>query len=118
MRSRSFRPYAVAAGALAVTMIVTGLGSASVGSGGTGARYELKLRGRRSWFMDFDDGEFSISEQADGPVDCHISAEPVTFLLTAFGRIGPLRPAVTGRLFVWRNKPHLALKFRRLLKAP
>jgi putative sterol carrier protein len=85
---------------------------------GLRATFELRVRGSRSWFVEFDDGAMSFSNALRGPVDCHISADPVTFLLIAFGRIGPIRPALTGRLFVWGRKPHLAFKFTRLLKSP
>jgi putative sterol carrier protein len=80
--------------------------------------FELRVRGSRSWFVAFDDGAMSFSHAPTGPVDCHISADPVTFLLIAFGRIGPIRPALTGRLLVWGRRPHLAFKFTRLLKSP
>ena len=85
---------------------------------GLRATFELRVRASRSWFVEFDDGAMSFSNSPTGRVDCHISADPVTFLLVAFGRIGPIRPALTGRLFVWGRKPHLAFKFTRLLKSP
>jgi uncharacterized protein (TIGR03083 family) len=85
---------------------------------GLRALYELKVRGGSSWFIEFDDGDLSISRMPSASVDCHISADAVTFLLLGFGRIAPIRPALTGRLFVWGRKPHLALRFTRLLKSP
>jgi putative sterol carrier protein len=85
---------------------------------GLRATFELRIRGSRSWFVEFDDGAMSFSNAPARPIDCHISAEPITFLLVGFGRIGPFRPALTGRLLVWGRKPHLAFKFTRLLKSP
>jgi hypothetical protein len=85
---------------------------------GLRARYELRVRGGRSWFVEFDDGAMSISNMPTGAVDCHISADPVTFLLVGFGRIGPIRPALTGRMIAWGWKPHLAFKLTHLLRSP
>jgi hypothetical protein len=85
---------------------------------GLRATFEVRIRGIRSWFVEFDDGAMSFANAPTRPVDCHISSEPITFLLVGFRRIGPIRPALTGRLRVWGRKPHLAFRFSRLLKSP
>ncbi|WP_431957880.1 hypothetical protein [Nocardia lijiangensis] len=53
-----------------------------------------------------------------GPIDVHLSIEPVTALLLNYGRIGPVLPASSGRALAWGRKPWLAPGFsRRFLPA-
>jgi uncharacterized protein (TIGR03083 family) len=85
---------------------------------GLRACYEIRLRRARNWYLEFDDGSLSIPLAPTRPIDCHISADPVAFLLVGFGRIGPIRPALAGRMIGWGRRPHLALKLPRLLKSP
>jgi hypothetical protein len=44
------------------------------------------------------------------PIDCHISAEPVTFLLMSYNRIGSTLPALSGKVGVWGRRPWLATR--------
>jgi hypothetical protein len=49
-----------------------------------------------------------------GPVDCVVSAEPVTYLLVVYGRL-PFRPgAPTRRIFAKGRRPWLGLRFKNL----
>jgi hypothetical protein len=50
------------------------------------------------------------------PVDCHISAEPVTFLLMSYNRIGPTMPALSGKVRVWGRRPWLATRLGGVFK--
>ncbi|QIS13381.1 maleylpyruvate isomerase family mycothiol-dependent enzyme [Nocardia arthritidis] len=80
-------------------------------SGGHTASYELRLRGLNRYFFRFTAGQVTIGEP--GPVDVHISAEPVTLLLLNYGRLAPWKPALTGKVLAWGRKPWLALGFNR-----
>ncbi|MGH2787921.1 MAG: maleylpyruvate isomerase family mycothiol-dependent enzyme [Actinomycetota bacterium] len=84
------------------------------------ARIELTLRGEEeaTAFLAFDDGRLAIERDARGPIDCHISADPVAFMLVSYGRIGPVAPALTGKMVAWGRKPWLGFKVPKLLKSP
>jgi putative sterol carrier protein len=66
----------------------------------------------------FDGGTLRIEEPTDAPVDTHISADPPTLLLMGYGRIGPVKPALTGKLFAWGRKPWLGMKMATLIRNP
>lgn len=88
---------------------------------GLTAVYQLWLRGQSSYAFRFDNGELTVGGGCTGPgasVDCHISADPATYLLVAYGRLGPIRPTLTGKLVVHGRKPWLGPRFGRLLAAP
>ena len=59
--------------------------------------YDLRIRGGPRVVIRFADGRASLEEPRNTPVDCHILAEPVAFLLVFYGRTsqwGPIaRPA-------------------------
>lgn len=82
------------------------------------AVYRLHLRGQGSYAFRFDNGELTVGGGCAGTVDCHISADPATYLLVAYGRLGPIRPALTGKLVVHGRKPWLGPRFGRLVTAP
>ena len=54
----------------------------------------------------------------DGPVDCHVSADPVALLLVSYGRQSQWVPALTGKLLAWGRKPWLGLRLTRYLVTP
>ena len=84
------------------------------------ARFDLRLRGGSNGrvVLAFADGRLAVEQPGTGRVDCHISAEPAAWLLVAYGRMGPLRPALTGRIVAWGSRPHLAFRLNRLFRAP
>jgi len=85
------------------------------------ARFDIRLRGdpgARAAFS-FADGALTVEPgRTTERVDCHLSADPASFLLVMYGRVGPVRPAVTGRVVAWGRRPWLGLAlpslFRRL----
>lgn len=82
------------------------------------ACYDVRVRGgTRAHFL-FDDATLTIEPPSARKVDCHISADPGTFLLVGYGRVGPIRPALTGKLVAWGRKPWLGLKLPQLLNNP
>jgi uncharacterized protein (TIGR03083 family) len=85
---------------------------------GFSATYQLRLRRRGTYTLRFRDGELTIGGGSSGVVDCHIAADPVAYLLLVCGRIGPLRPVLTGKMVVYGRKPWLAPRLARLIAAP
>lgn len=87
---------------------------------GLHACVDLRLRGRRNGraLLVFEDGRLVVERENRRRVDCHISADPAAYLLVAYGRISPFRPALTGRIIAWGRKPHLAVRLSRLFRNP
>jgi hypothetical protein len=82
------------------------------------ACFDVRVReGGRNFFV-FERGVLTVEDPSDRPVDCHISADPVAFLLVGFKRVSVMQPALTGRIVAWGRKPWLAFKFTRLLRSP
>lgn len=81
-------------------------------SGHTGT-YELRLRGSTSYVYEFTDGRLTVDPGRPRRIDAHISAEPVTALLTSYGRTGQIGPALAGKVLIWGRRPWLALSLRR-----
>jgi hypothetical protein len=63
------------------------------------------------------DGALTVTRE-DGPVDCHVSADPVALLLVAYGRRSQWGPIVTGKLVAWGRKPWLGPRLVRYLVTP
>ena len=75
--------------------------------------YELSFRGGGpAVVVRVGDGELAVEPMISGtPVDCRISADPVAFLLVAYGRIGQLKPILRGQLLAWGRRPWAAVRF-------
>lgn len=82
------------------------------------AVYELRIQGVPAVHLAFRRGDLAITESSETAADCRIRAEPVTWLLTSYGRVSPLRGALTGRIRASGRKPWLAFAFDRLLRSP
>jgi hypothetical protein len=72
------------------------------------------VRGGRSAHLRVKDSKLTIDGAPQGSVDCHISADPVDYLLVGYGRKSQWGPMLTGKLVAWGRKPWLGLKFARL----
>jgi uncharacterized damage-inducible protein DinB/putative sterol carrier protein len=85
------------------------------------ARFDVRLRGdpaARAAFS-FADGGLTVEPgRTTERVDCHLSADPASFLLVMYGRMGPVRPAVTGRVVAWGRRPWLGLALPSLFRRP
>jgi uncharacterized protein (TIGR03083 family) len=80
--------------------------------------YEIRLRGNGPrFFVRVADGTAEV-RAAGGPVDCVISADPVTFLLIAYGRMPLSRAVLRGGMAVWGRRPLLGLGFKGLFFNP
>ncbi len=76
------------------------------------------MRGDGALTFRFGDGSLTVDAFDTSPVDCRISADPESFLLVAYGRIGLVKPAATGKMLAYGRKPWLALTFKNLLRNP
>ena len=63
-------------------------------------RMDVRIRGYERFTFVFDDG-LRVQEGSSAPADVHVSADPVWMLLLMLGRVGHVRPALKGKIFVW-----------------
>jgi uncharacterized protein (TIGR03083 family) len=86
-------------------------------SRGLRVSYELRMRGGPRYLIAIEDGSARVS--GPGPAaDCVIMADPVAFLLVAYGRIGQWGQILRGRLLAAGRKPWLAMSFAKLITGP
>ena len=85
---------------------------------GVQATYDIRIRGGKSFHFIFDDGELTIAEPSDRSVDCHISADPVAFLMVVWNRQSQWPAIATGKLMAWGRKPWLGFQLRSLMRNP
>lgn len=83
---------------------------------GLDAGFEIRLRGGSTSYWYFEKGRLTIEDSAIRPPDCHIAADPVTFLLMSYNRIGPTVPALSGKVRVWGRRPWLATRLGGVFK--
>ena len=77
------------------------------------ARFDVRIRGYDRITFEFDDG-MRITGPAAGPVDGHVSAEPVALLLVMLGRMTSGQAMLRGKVLVWGRRPW---RLQRMLKA-
>lgn len=100
-----------------VPMIMSGLNQIMpawvnpVKAAGHTATYELRLRRLARYVYAFHDGALTVNPADPVRIDVHISAEPVTSLLMSYGRLGQLRPTLSGKVRVWGRRPFLGAGF-------
>jgi uncharacterized protein (TIGR03083 family) len=82
------------------------------------ACYDVNIRSGAQLYFVFEDGSLVIEAPSSRSVDCHISADPGTFLLVGYGRVGQWGPVLRGQLIAWGKKPWLGVKLTSLLKNP
>lgn len=85
---------------------------------GVQATFEIHVRGGGGYLFEFDDGSLAIGRPDGRRVDCHISADPVTFLLVAWDRRSQWPAIAKGQLVAWGRKPWLGPRFRTLMRSP
>ena len=114
-------PIGVAEGRLLTRAITSMLPLAAnpATTAGLRAAYGIAVReGGPRFVVRVEDGTVTV-EPADGRhVDCHLSADPVTFVLVGYGRIGQWGPIARGRFRAWGRKPWLAFRFANLFVNP
>lgn len=80
--------------------------------------YEVSLRGGPIITMSFSHGWLTFAEGKATRPDCRISANPSSFLLSAYGRLGLWSPAFKGQILAYGRKPWLALRLPYMLRQP
>ena len=87
---------------------------------GVRASFDIRFRGKDGPRVQlaFGDGSVNVAFGSAESVDCHLSADPAAFLLLMYGRQGPLRPALTGKVIAWGRKPWLAFRMQSLVQPP
>jgi hypothetical protein len=83
---------------------------------GLRATYEVHVRGGGRHLFVFDDGSLRIERPGSRRIDCHISADPATFLLVAWDRRSQWPAIARGQLVAWGRKPWLGPRFRKLIR--
>ena len=81
---------------------------------GLEAGFEIRLRGGPTQYWYIADGDLRVVDTPELPVDCVISADPVTMMLMSYGRIGPFSPSAIGKVRVWGRRPWMALRLNGL----
>lgn len=71
-------------------------------------RLNVRIRGGQCFAVHIANGK-GWSEEC-GRADATISADAATFMLVGFGRMGPLGPALKGKILAWGRKPYLAAR--------
>ncbi|MDT5299382.1 MAG: hypothetical protein QOG79_2624, partial [Mycobacterium sp.] len=85
---------------------------------GTPMTYEIRLRGNGPrYVIRVADGTAEV-RTVGGPVDCVISADPVTYLLVVYGRMPLGRALLRGGIFAKGRRPWLGLRFKNLFFNP
>ena len=82
------------------------------------ATIDVRVRGGPRMVMWVHDGVLEVAAEPTQRVDCHISANPVAFLLVAYGRQSHWRAAFRGHLVAWGRRPWIALQLPALLRNP
>ncbi|MGB9280469.1 MAG: maleylpyruvate isomerase N-terminal domain-containing protein [Pseudonocardiaceae bacterium] len=85
---------------------------------GLRAIYDLRVRGGDRFHFVFDNGALLVEQPSARRVDCHISADPVAFLMVVWGRQSQWPAIAKGKLIAWGRKPWLGFRFRALMRNP
>jgi hypothetical protein len=84
--------------------------------------YDVRIRGGDRFHFVFNDGVLRIEDPSLcpslGPVDCHLSADPVAMLRMVWNRQSQWSAIAQGKLLAWGRKPWLGPQFRALLSNP
>ncbi|MFC0438369.1 maleylpyruvate isomerase family mycothiol-dependent enzyme [Kutzneria buriramensis] len=79
--------------------------------------FELRFRGGNRYRLFIENGAAAVTAPGE-PVDCWISADPVSFLLVGFGRSPQIGHVLRGRIVAGGRKPWRALAFGSLVTPP
>ena len=75
-------------------------------------RCQLHIRHGSTVVIVVHDGDLHVEPPSDRPVDCHLTVDPLTFLLLSFHRIGQIRPLLTAKVLPWGRRPWLVTRFQ------
>jgi SCP-2 sterol transfer family len=85
---------------------------------GLRATYDIRIRGGDRFYFIFDDGTLSIEDPSPREVDCHISADPVAFLMVVWSRQNQWTAITKGKLLAWGRRPWLGPRLKSLIRNP
>jgi SCP-2 sterol transfer family len=85
---------------------------------GLRATYDVRIRGGETFHFVFDDGALTVEDPSPRKIDCHISADPVAFLLVVWARQSQWSAIARGKLMAWGRKPWLGFQLRSLIRNP
>jgi hypothetical protein len=85
---------------------------------GLQATYDVRIRGGDSFHFIFNDGALEVVEPSSRRVDCHISVDPVAFLMVVWNRQRQWTAIAKGKLMAWGRKPWLGPQLRSLIRNP
>jgi uncharacterized protein (TIGR03083 family) len=85
---------------------------------GAPVTYEVRLRGDGPRYVIRVADGTAEARPAGGPVDCVISADPVTYLLVVYGRMSLGRALLRGGILAKGRRPWLGLRFKNLFFNP
>jgi uncharacterized protein (TIGR03083 family) len=83
---------------------------------GSSASWDLRIRHGTRRLLVLDRGVLRVDVPSGAVADCHMSAEPVAFVLLTYGRVGAWRPIVAGKLLAWGRRPWRAFMLQAILK--
>ncbi len=85
---------------------------------GVQATYDVRIRGGDRFHFVFNDGSVRVEGPSSHRVDCHISADPVAFLMVVWARQSQWSAIGKGKLLAWGRKPWLGLQLRDFMRNP
>lgn len=84
---------------------------------GLEATYRIQVRDGQDHLFVFRDGGLVVVEPDGRRVDCHVSADPVAFLLLAWDRRSQWPAILTGQLLAWGRRPWLGPRLNSLMRS-
>jgi hypothetical protein len=78
------------------------------------ATFALHVRGGPTVYATVSDGGLEITDARPSRVDCHISADPVEYVLVGYGRKSQWGPVPRGKIVAYGRKPWMAPRFVKL----
>lgn len=82
------------------------------------ALYEIAIRGGPRFLVNVGQGVVAVDPLDSRRPDCTITADPVAFVLLAYGRVNQWRLAATGKIVGSGRKPWLAARIKTLFFDP
>lgn len=82
------------------------------------ATFGVRLRGGPTFTLAFADGALTVSDGSPARADCRIVADPTAYMLSAYGRLGPVGPALRGSMVAYGRKPWLAMQIAKVMRTP
>jgi uncharacterized protein (TIGR03083 family) len=80
--------------------------------------YDLRVRRGPHVVIRIADGAVALTEPDGRPVDCHISADPVGFLLVMYGRRSVRSAILRGQMLGWGRRAWIAPGLKRRFRNP